>query len=114
MEREIIITYWGCVKAISSQISGFSFRYCFAFSRPWPILSPLYAYHAPDLLTTSEVFTFMTLTFLETENGECAENGGDAEGLCRTAYATVRDRLVMSDGHVEPSDITAVGPTGDG
>ena len=30
-----------------------------------------------------EVFTFMTLTFLETENGECAENGGDAEGLCK-------------------------------
>jgi hypothetical protein len=34
--------------------------------------------------------------------------------LCPTAYATVGDRLVMSDGHVEPSDITAVGPTGDG
>ncbi|MFQ9367901.1 MAG: hypothetical protein ACLR2V_00705, partial [Bacteroides uniformis] len=33
-----------------------------------------------------EVFTFMTLTFLETENGECAENGGDAEGLCKTVF----------------------------
>lgn len=33
-----------------------------------------------------KVFTSMTLTFLETADGRCAENGGDAEGLCKKVF----------------------------
>lgn len=32
------------------------------------------------------VFTFTTTTLLETADGKCAENGGDADGLCQKAF----------------------------
>ena len=68
--------------SISSQISGFSFRYCFAFSRPWPILSPLYAYHAPDLLTTplsaarSKISPSLEIPFPNIISNSASLNGG--------------------------------------
>lgn len=35
---------------------------------------------------TPKVFTTVNLTLFEDENGNCAENGGDADGLCKRTF----------------------------
>lgn len=35
---------------------------------------------------TPKLFTTVNLTLFETKNGKCAENGGDADGLCKRTF----------------------------